>query len=59
MRGKDLNQNDLQNILYWYEKSCNDEKHERIDEHNTLIKIQAMLIYHMEEEENFRRRFQR
>lgn len=57
MRVESLNQNDLQNILYWYEKSCNDEKYERIDEHNTLIKIQAMLIYRLEEEEYGRRRF--
>ena len=60
MRLKDLNQNDLQNILFWYESSRHDgETHPVIHEQSTLIKIQAMLVYAQEEDELFRRRFHR
>ena len=56
MRSSDLNQHDLQNILYWYENSHSSEDQSSVQDQNTPIKIQAMLIYSQEEIELHRRR---
>jgi hypothetical protein len=61
LRNKELNSEDLQAILYWYEKAFGDGT-EDVDKYKkTLIKIQAFAIYAQEEEEYasnfFKRRF--
>ena len=53
MRNKELNSNDLQSILYWYNKAFRDDEDDDVEviHKNTLIKIQALAVYAQEEEE--------
>ena len=54
-----LTTNDLKNILLWYERMNVDRDDVTLSDNRTMIKIQAMLIYHeesYEEENRFRRR---
>ncbi len=52
MRNRELNQNDLQSILYWYKKAFRDVEDDDVEVYQkTLIKIQALAVYAQEEEE--------
>ena len=52
MRNRELNQNDLQSILYWYSKAFNGDEDDDVEVYQkTLIKIQALAVYAQEEEE--------
>ena len=51
MRNRELNSNDLQSILYWYNKAFHDVEDVPDNHKNTLIKIQAMAIYAKEDED--------
>ena len=55
----DLTIKDLKNILLWYERM--NAKHEDLttSDNRTQIKIQAMLIYQEEENENEKERYGR
>jgi hypothetical protein len=61
LRNKELNSEDLQAILYWYNKAFQDNDQDVEKYKKTLIKIQAFAIYQQEEEEYasnfFKRRF--
>ena len=51
--------NDLKNILLWYERMNTNSDDATLSDNRTMIKIQAMLIYSEEgeeEESRFRRR---
>ena len=57
-----LTTNDLKNILLWYERMNAVTDDTTMSDNRTMIKIQAMLIYHEEsDEENdkFRSRYRR
>ncbi len=52
LRNKELNSNDLQSILYWYNKAFRDDEDDDVEVYQkTLIKIQALAVYAQEEEE--------
>ena len=52
MRNKELNVDDLQAILYWYNKAFSDgQDDDRSVYQKTLIKIQALAVYEQEDEE--------
>ena len=58
-RGDKLTANDLKNILLWYERRNMERDDITLSDNRTMIKIQAMLIYQEEgeeEESRFRRR---
>ena len=58
-RGDKLTANDLKNILLWYERMNVERDDVTLSDNRTMIKIQAMLIYQEEgeeEESRFRRR---
>ena len=60
MRNRELNQNDLQSILYWYSKAFNGDEDDDVEVYQkTLIKIQALAVYAQEEEECSDRFFKR
>ena len=60
MRNRELNQNDLQSILYWYSKALNGDEDDDVEVYQkTLIKIQALAVYAQEEEEWSDRFFKR
>ena len=60
MRYRDLNSNDLQYILRWYNKAFHDNDEEDVDIYqNTLIKVQALAVYAQEEQERFDSMFKR
>jgi hypothetical protein len=46
-----LTTNDLKNILLWYERMNAVTDDTTISDNRTMIKIQAMLIYHEESDE--------
>ena len=46
-----LTTNDLKNILLWYERMVVSSDDSTISDNRTMIKIQAMLIYHEESDE--------
>ena len=46
-----LTTNDLKNILLWYERMATNSDDTTISDNRTMIKIQAMLIYHEESDE--------
>ena len=57
-----LTTNDLKNILLWYERMNAVTDDTTMSDNRTMIKIQAMLIYHEEsdeEDDERRRRFRR
>jgi len=59
LRNKELNSEDIQAILYWYEKAFGNST-EDVDKYKkTLIKVQAFAIYAQEEEEYARNFFKR
>ena len=59
LRNKELNSEDIQFILYWYEKAFGNST-EDVDKYKkTLIKVQAFAIYAQEEEEYARNFFKR
>ena len=52
MRNKELNSDDLQSILYWYNKAFRDDEDTDVEKYKkTLIKIQALAVYEQEDEE--------
>jgi len=52
LRNKELNSNDLQSILYWYNKAFRDDEDDDVEVYQkTLIKIQALAVYAQEDEE--------
>ena len=52
LRNKELNPEDLQAILYWYNKAFRDDEDDDVEVYQkTLIKIQALAIYAQEDEE--------
>jgi hypothetical protein len=52
LRNKELSPEDLQAILYWYNKAFRDDEDDDVEVYQkTLIKIQALAIYAQEEEE--------
>ena len=52
MRNRELNANDLQSILYWYNKAFRDDEDDDVEVYQkTLIKIQALAVYAQEDEE--------
>ena len=60
MRNRELNQNNLQSILYWYSKAFNGDEDDDVEVYQkTLIKIQALAVYAQEEEEWSDRFFKR
>ena len=57
-----LTTNDLKNILLWYERMVVSSDDSTISDNRTMIKIQAMLIYHEEsdeEDDKLRRKWRR
>jgi hypothetical protein len=60
LRNKELSSEDLQAILYWYNKAFRDDEDDDVEVYQkTLIKIQALAIYAQEEEERFDSLFKR
>ena len=60
MRYRELNSNDLQSILYWYNKAFKDDEDDDVEVYQkTLIKVQALAVYAQEEEERFDSMFKR
>ena len=60
MRYRELNSNDLQSILYWYNKAFKDDEDDDVEVYQkTLIKVQALAIYTQEEDERFDSLFKR
>ena len=60
MRNRELNSNDLQSILYWYNKAFRDDEDDDVEVYQkTLIKVQALAVYAQEEEERFDSLFKR
>ena len=60
LRNKELNLNDLQSILYWYNKAFKDDEDDDVEVYQkTLIKVQALAVYAQEEEERFDSMFKR
>lgn len=57
MRLRELNQNDLQTILLWHKRSFNESYILTDQDRDTLIKLQAMMIYAREDESFWKRRF--
>ena len=57
MRFRDLSLNDLQTILLWYQRSFGEFDELTEQDRDTLIKIQAMIIYAREDEGFWKRRF--
>jgi hypothetical protein len=57
MRLRELNQNDLQTILLWHKRSFNESDILTDQDRDTLIKLQAMMIYVREDESFWKRRF--
>ena len=52
MRNKELSSEDLQSILYWYNKAFRDDEDDDVEKYKkTLIKIQALAVYEQEDEE--------
>ena len=60
MKNKELTSNDLQSILYWYNKAFKDDEDDDVEVYQkTLIKVQALAVYAQEEEERFDSMFKR
>ena len=60
LRYRELNSNDLQSILYWYNKAFKDDEDDDVEVYQkTLIKVQALAVYAQEEEERFDNLFKR
>ena len=57
LRSEALSAKDLDTILRWRQTSQTDFHTESKEERDTLIKLQAMLIYQREEAELWHRRF--
>ena len=52
LRNKELSSEDLQSILYWYNKAFRDDEDDDVEKYKkTLIKIQALAVYEQEDEE--------
>jgi hypothetical protein len=52
LRNKELSSEDLQSILYWYNKAFREDEDDDVEVYQkTLIKIQALAIYAQEDEE--------
>jgi len=57
MRFRELNQNDLQTILLWHKRSFDESDILTDQDRDTLIKLQAMIIYAREDDGFWKRRF--
>jgi|ETNmetMinimDraft_32_1059908.scaffolds.fasta_scaffold390715_1 hypothetical protein len=57
MRFRELNLRDLQTILLWHQRTFGESNELTEKDRDTLIKIQAMIIYAKDEESFWNKRF--